>query len=89
MVKHGNGSAISHSDSGSDSEANSNLVVSHTMKMGLYSINLGTHYGQRIHAAHMLVLPLIPVFILLAQNGAIYTTLVMEAKELQNVQNQA
>ena len=71
-----------------DSEASASLMSSHAMNMGLYSINLGTKFGQRMHAAHMLILPLIPVFILLAQNGTNYATFVMEAKEIQSVQNQ-
>jgi len=29
----------------------------------------GTPMGQKLHTAHMLILPLIPVFILLAQNS--------------------
>ena len=63
-------------------------MSSHAMKMGLYSINLGTKFGQRMHAAHMLVLPLIPVFILLAQNGNNYATYIMEAEEIVSVQKQ-
>ncbi len=31
----------------------------------------GTKVGQKLHAAHMLILPLIPVFILLAQNAQV------------------
>ena len=83
----GRNSMVSDTDS-YESDDLSALNVSHTLKMGLYSINLGTRFGQRVHAAHMLILPLIPVFILLAQNGGIYTTLVNEAKEIQSVQNQ-
>ena len=36
----------------------------------------------------MLILPLIPVFILLAQNGTNYATYVLEAEEILNVQTQ-
>lgn len=64
-------------------------MSSHAMKMGLYSINLGTKFGQRMHAAHMLILPLIPVFILIAQNGTNYASYVLQADEIQRVKYQA
>ena len=79
---------VSLASSSSGDSASATLMSSHAMKMGLYSINLGTKFGQRMHAAHMLILPLIPVFILLAQNGTNYATFVLEAEEIQSVQNQ-
>ncbi len=63
-------------------------MSSHAMKMGLYSINLGSRFGQRLHAAHMLILPLIPVFILIAQNGTNYAAYLIEAEEITGVQKQ-
>jgi len=72
----------------SAASASATLLSSHAMKMGLYSINLGTKLGQRLHAAHMLMLPLIPVFILLAQNAQNYVTFIGEAREILSVQTQ-
>ena len=40
------------------------LMSTHAMKMGLYTINLGSERGQRLHTCHLIILPLIPVFIL-------------------------
>ena len=79
---------VSLASSSSGDSASATLMTSHAMKMGLYSINLGTRLGQRMHAAHMLILPLIPVFILLAQNGTNYATFTLEAEELLSVQKQ-
>merc|ERR550534_1461969 len=58
------------------------------MKMGLYTINLGTKVGQKLHTAHMLILPLIPVFILLAQNTAAFLQFVSDAEEILDVKEQ-
>jgi hypothetical protein len=44
--------------------------------------------GQRMHAFHMLILPLIPVVILYIQNGMNYGTLLLEATEITSVQTQ-
>jgi hypothetical protein len=44
--------------------------------------------GQKLHTAHMLILPLIPVFILLAQNSTNFVQYVSSAQELQAVQVQ-
>ena len=63
-------------------------MSSHAMKMGLYTINLGTSFGQKLHTLHMLVLPLIPVFILLAQNTTIFLQYVSDAEEILEVRNQ-
>ncbi|XP_059089436.1 uncharacterized protein LOC131885421 [Tigriopus californicus] len=79
---------VSLASSSSGDSASATLMSSHAMKMGLYSINLGTKFGQRMHAAHMLILPLIPVFILLAQNGTNYATFILQAEEITNVQDQ-
>ena len=51
-------------------------------------VNLGTRFGQRMHSLHMLILPLIPIFILLVQNGIKFGTNVLEADEILNVQRQ-
>ena len=80
--------AVSLGGSDSSASASATLMSSHAMKMGLYSINLGTRFGQRMHAAHMLILPLIPVFILLAQNGTNYAAYILEAEEITTVQKQ-
>ncbi len=44
--------------------------------------------GQQLHTAHMLILPLIPVFILLAQNTATFLQYVSDADEILEVQGQ-
>ena len=79
---------VSLTSADSTDSASATLMSSHAMKMGLYSINLGTKLGQRLHAAHMLILPLIPVFILLAQNGTNCATYILEAEEILSVQGQ-
>lgn len=78
----------SYTSAGSGDSASATLMSSHAMRMGLYSINLGTKMGQRLHAAHMLILPLIPVFILLAQNAQNYVTFLVDADEILSVQRQ-
>ena len=72
----------------SEGSASATLLSSHAMRMGLYTINLGTKVGQRLHTAHMLFLPLIPVFILLGQNVASYLTHSSNAKEILSVKVQ-
>ena len=72
----------------SEGSASATLLSSHAMRMGLYTINLGTKTGQRLHTGHMLFLPLIPVFILLGQNVASFLTYVGNAREIINVQVQ-
>ena len=57
-------------DLASDNSMNSEsatLMSSHAMKMVFYTINLGTAHGQKLHTCHLVLLPLIPVFILLSQ----------------------
>merc|ERR1711892_181889 len=49
------------------------MMSTHAMKMGCYSINLGTETGQRLQTMHLVILPLIPVLILLIQNYTTYT----------------
>ena len=44
--------------------------------------------GQKLHTAHMLILPLIPVFILLAQNSATFLQYVSDADEILQVKSQ-
>ena len=56
--------------------------------MGLYTINLGTKFGQKLHTAHMLILPLIPVFILLVQNTAEFFQFVSDTEEISEVRGQ-
>ena len=65
--------------------ASGTLLSSHAMRMGLYTINLGTKVGQRLHTAHMLILPLMPVFILLAQNSSSYLRYIGNADEITEV----
>ena len=72
----------------SEGSASATLLSSHAMRMGLYTINLGTKVGQRLHTGHMLVLPLIPVFILLGQNISTFTKYVRNAKEIETIQTQ-
>ena len=72
----------------SEGSASATLLSSHAMRMGLYTINLGTKTGQRLHTGHMLFLPLIPVFILLGQNVASFMMYVGNAIEITNVQIQ-
>jgi hypothetical protein len=55
----------------------------------LYQRSLGDSIsGQRMHAFHMLILPLIPVMILDIQNGINYATHMIEANEIISVQTQ-
>ena len=72
----------------SENSASETLMSSHAMKMGLYTINLGTKIGQKLHTAHMLILPLIPVFILLAQNTSTFLQYVSDAAEISDVKVQ-
>ena len=83
------GDAISiESSNVSEGSASATLLSSHAMRMGLYTINLGTKMGQKLHTGHMLFLPLIPVFILLGQNIASYLNYTSNAKEIMNVKTQ-
>ena len=76
------------SSAASEGSASATLLSSHAMRMGLYTINLGTKVGQRLHTGHMLFLPLIPVFILLGQNASAFLRYVTNAHEILNVQIQ-
>ena len=76
------------SSAGSEGSASATLLSSHAMRMGLYTINLGTKVGQRLHTGHMLFLPLIPVFILLGQNLTSFLTYMRQAHEIGLVQTQ-
>jgi hypothetical protein len=78
---------VSIASSTSNNSASATLMSSHAMRMGLYTINLGTKMGQKLHTAHMLILPLIPVFILLAQNTATFLQYVGDAEEILQVQD--
>ena len=83
------GDAISiESSNVSEGSASATLLSSHAMRMGLYTINLGTKMGQKLHTGHMLFLPLIPVFILLGQNIASYLNYTSNAAEILNVKIQ-
>ena len=75
------------SSSASTSEAGT-LMSTHSMKMGFYSINLGTATGQRLHTCHLVILPLIPVFILLMQNASAYISNNQSISDLQDVTTQ-
>jgi len=49
------GDAISiESSNVSEGSASATLLSSHAMRMGLYTINLGTKMGQKLHTGHML-----------------------------------
>ena len=63
-------------------------MSSHSMRMGFYSINLGTVTGQRLHTCHLVILPLIPVFILLMQNASAYISNNQSISDLQDVTTQ-
>ena len=75
------------SSSASTSEAGT-LMSTHSMKMGFYTINLGTATGQRLHTCHLVILPLIPVFILLMQNASAYISNNQSISDLQDVTTQ-
>ena len=64
------------------------LMSTHAMKMGLYTINLGTNTGQRLHTCHLIILPLIPVLILLTQNSSTYIANKQAINDLQDVTQQ-
>ena len=81
-------SVMSNIDS-ADSNYSFGVAEPQLMSMGIYKVNLGTRFGQRMHSLHMLILPLIPIFILLVQNGIKYGTYVLEADEILSVQRQA
>ena len=51
-------------------------------------MNILDFSGQKLHTAHMLILPLIPVFILLAQNTVTFLQYVSDAEEILEVKNQ-
>lgn len=72
----------------SELSASETLMSSHAMKMGLYTINLGTSFGQKLHTLHMLILPLIPVFILLGQNTSAFLGYIDDSSELSDVKTQ-
>ena len=79
---------LSMASKDSEASASETLMSSHAMKMGIYTINLGTKVGQKLHTAHMLILPLIPVFILLAQNTSTFLQYVSDAEEILDVKEQ-
>ena len=74
--------------SGSISKESANLISSHAMRLGVYSINLGTKIGQKVHTAHMLILPLIPIIITIGQSTSNLYYSFSESKEISDVQNQ-
>ena len=45
MMENGKTDVSSYTSTGSDDSASATLMSSHAMKMGLYSINLGTKFG--------------------------------------------
>ena len=64
------------------------LLSTHQMKMGFYNINLGTELGQRLHTCHLIIVPLIPVFILLIQNMTSYMDNNKRISDLEEVRSQ-
>ena len=77
-----------NSSSATNTSQSATLMSTHAMKMGLYTINLGTSTGQRLHTCHLIILPLIPVFILLTQNTSTYLTNNQSIRDLQDVTEQ-
>ena len=61
------------------------LMSVHIMSMGCYKINLGNITGQRLNTCHLILLPLIPVFILLFQNTNTYITNQQRITDLEEV----
>ena len=49
------------------------------------TVPLNFRIGQRLHSMHMVILPLIPIFILIIQNGIRYGTYVFQAYEMERV----
>ena len=84
------GSATTNSitASGSISKESANLITSHAMRLGVYSINLGTKIGQKVHTAHMLILPLIPIIITIGQSTSNLYYSFSDSKEISDVQYQ-
>ena len=76
------------SSTATNTSQSATLMSTHAMKMGLYTINLGTSTGQRLHTCHLIILPLIPVFILLTQNSSTYITNKQSIRDLQDVTQQ-
>ena len=83
-----NDGRLSLTSKDSELSASETLMSSHAMKMGLYTINLGTSFGQKLHTLHMLILPLIPVFILLGQNTSAFLGYIDDSSELSDVKTQ-
>ena len=75
-------------DNLSQSSASETLMSTHSVKMGFYKINLGTAVGQKLHTAHLVVLPLIPVLILLFQNYSSYAINQTSINDLSEVAEQ-
>ena len=76
------------SSTATNTSQSATLMSTHAMKMGLYNINLGTQTGQRLHTCHLIILPLIPVFILLTQNTSTYLTNKQSIRDLRDVTDQ-
>ena len=76
------------SSTATNTSQSATLMSTHAMKMGLYNINLGTQTGQRLHTCHLIILPLIPVFILLTQNTSTYLTNKQSIRDLRDVTEQ-
>ncbi|XP_023333523.1 uncharacterized protein LOC111705255 isoform X2 [Eurytemora carolleeae] len=73
---------------GSAGSESATLMSAHAMNLGFYKINLGTEHGQRLHTCHLVVLPLIPVFILLVQNCTNYAGIAFSLQALVDVKEQ-
>ena len=78
----------SMASSASGGSESGTMMSTHAMKMGCYSINLGTETGQRLQTMHLVILPLIPVLILLIQNYTTYTGNQGSINDLNDVFNQ-
>ena len=72
----------------SRSKESASLITSRAMQLGIYSINLGTKLGQRLHTGHMLILPLIPIIITISQCSDKLWNSSTESAEISDVQTQ-
>ena len=57
------------------------------MKMGFYTINLGTERGQKLHSCHLVILPLIPILILLMQYATAYSSNITKISKVIQLKN--
>ena len=85
---HGSFSDITGGTTSSLSKESASLISSHAMRLGIYSINLGTKIGQKLHTAHMLILPLIPIIIIVGQCASDLGTYTSSSSNINTVLTQ-